>query len=767
MRRSGVRILGPLMFAAASLFPQPGVAQSIARTAVDSPPGPIPPAVMIKDSAGHVTLRATRVAQPIKIDGKLDDAIYAEVQAITDFIQQDPNEGAPISEKTEMWVLYDDRNIYVSCRCSDEHPERIVANEMRRDGRFITENDNITVGLDTFHDLRNGNVFYVTAAGGMRDTASTDERINNSDFNTVWDAKVGRFEGGWVVEIAIPFKSLRYRSVREQVWGINLRRSIRAKNEAALITRTQASWGPPAVYRFSSAATLVGLETPPASKNLEIKPYAISRVMTDLVTNPAVTNDFNKDAGFDVKYGISRSLTADFTYNTDFAQVEVDEAQINLTRFNVSYPEKREFFLEGQGLFAFGGGFIGTGGNLVGQSPTSGSVDAPTLFYSRAIGLSGGRPVPIVGGARLTGKVAKWSIGALNIESDRDAAARAARTNFTVMRVRRDLLRRSAIGALYTRRSVSTVGPGSNEVFGVDGTFSFFQNVYLSGFASRSRTEGLRGKDLAYRAQFNYAGDRYGLEMDRLVVSENFNPEVGFLRRRNFRRNFAAARFSPRPEQADKVRRYFYESSLEYTTDNNNRLESRELRGAFRTEFQSSDVLHVEYFGEHEVLPQPFEIVEGTKIPVGAYSFNHLRTAYSTGQQHRMSGTAAWEMGSFYAGEKKTATLDSRVAISRQLAIEPNISLNWVSLPQGDFSSTIFGGRTTFTVTPWMFVAALVQYASSTSSFSANLRFRWEYQPGSELFVVYTEGRDTLRHGLHPVLENRGFAVKINRLIRF
>ena len=178
-------------------------------------------------------------------------------------------------------------------------------------------------------------------------------------------------------------------------------------------------------------------------------------------------------------------------------------------------------------------------------------------------------------------------------------------------------------------------------------------------------------------------------------------------------------------------------------------------------------MLHVEYFGEYEVLAQPFEIAEGIKIPVGGYGFNHLRMAFSSGQQHRMSGTAAWEMGSFYAGDKKTAAFDSRVAITRQLAIEPNISLNWVSLPQSDFTTTILGGRTTFTVTPWMFVAALVQYASSTSSLSTNLRFRWEYQPGSELFLVYTEGRDTLPQGLRPALENRVFVVKINRLIRF
>ena len=389
--------------------------------------------VLTRDASGF-TVRATRITTPMTIDGRLDEAVYAQVPAITEYIQQEPSEGAPITERTESWVMFDDANLYIVCRCWDSHPERIVANDMRRDSTNLRQNDNFAVVLDTFHDRRNGFLFYVTPAGGMFDGATSDERINNADWNTVWEAKTTRFPGGWVAEMAIPFRSLRYGPGREQVWGINLRRTIRAKNEYAYITPLKRSWGIIALFRTSAAATLQGLEVPAPGKNLEIKPSAISRVTTDLLANPAVRNEVKPDVGVDVKYGVTKSLTADFTYNTDFAQVEADEVQVNLTRFSLLFPEKRNFFLVGQGLFTFGG--VGGGSPpLPGTSPSSGSSDAPTIFYSRRIGLESGRAVPIIGGGRLSGRAGKWTIGALNIASDVDPVVNAARTDVTVLRV--------------------------------------------------------------------------------------------------------------------------------------------------------------------------------------------------------------------------------------------------------------------------------------------------------------------------------------------
>ena len=723
------------------------------------------PEVRARNEKG-VTIRATRITTPMRLDGRLDEAFYEQIRPIAAFEQQDPREGDPISERTEAWVLYDDKNLYVACRCWDENPGRIVANDMRRDSSNLRQNDNFGVFLDTFNDKRNGFIFYVTPVGGMLDGAITDERGYNPDWNTVWDAKVSRSGDGWFSELAIPFKSLRYAPSLDQVWGITLRRTIRGKNEYAYTTPMRPQWGVGAFFRASAAATLVGVETPPAGLNMEIKPYAISRVTTDLVTKPAVRNDAEPDAGVDVKYGITKSITADFTYNTDFAQVEADEVQVNLTRFNLQFPEKRDFFLEGQGTFTFGSVF-GAGGGVAGSGGTSGGSDAPTIFYSRQIGLYAGRAVPILGGGRVSGRAGRYSLGALNISSDDDAAVGAEQTNFTVLRLRRDILRRSTIGVLFTRRSVSTVAPGSNEVYGLDGNFAFFQNVYASAYIAKSRTEGRSGRDLSYRGNVSYTNDRYSLQVDRAFVGDNFNPEVGFLARSSFRRNFAVAKFTPRPAKSTRIRKSYYETSFNYTTDNSNRLESREWASAARVELQNSDVFHLEYFQDYELLKRTFTPATGISFPAGGYEFQHVRGAWSAGQQHRLSGTAAVDVGSFYDGTKKTASLNARYGFSSQLGVEPNISLNWISRAGRTTTVKATGARTTFTLTPRMFVAALVQYASSSNSFTTNFRFRWEYQPGSEIFVVYTDGRDTIAPSGQESLQTRGFVVKINKLIRF
>jgi hypothetical protein len=477
-----------------------------------------------------------------------------------------------------------------------------------------------------------------------------------------------------------------------------------------------------------------------------------------LTTSPSVRNDFSPDAGVDVKYGITKSLTADVTYNTDFAQVEIDEAQINLTRFNLNFPEKREFFLEGQGLFEFG---RPTGTGSV-QSP-----NAPAIFYSRRIGLSGSRAVPVIGGGRLTGRAGPWVIGAFNMETDDEETARAVQTNFTVVRVRRNILRRSNVGGIYTRRSVSTVGPGANDVAGLDLNLGLLDNIYFTNYIARSRTASLEGDDLAYRSVFHYNSDRYGLAIDRQVVESHFNPEVGFMRRSDFRRSFGELRLSPRPRNHPFVRRLSYNASLDYLTDNRNVLESRELQGTFRTDFHSGDSLTVDHARLFEQLPAPFQIARTVQIPIGGYDFQNTRIAYSAGGQRALSGTIAMEAGSFYSGDRTALDYRGRVDLSPQFGLEPTITFNWIDLPQGRFHTAIAGGRAVYTMSPRMLATALIQHSSATNALSTNVRFRWEYQPGSELFVVFFEGRSTESpRGLEP-LQNRGVIVKVTRLFRW
>ena len=723
---------------------------------------PVPPAVMARDATGHITVRAVRIVEPIVVDGRLDDPVYREIPPIDGFVQQLPDEGAPASEPTEIWIFFDDRNIYLAARCWDSQPDRMVANEMARDSRALWRNDAVSVLFDTFHDRRNGIGFMVNPLGGLFDNLVTDERNVNSDWNTVWDAKTSLFDEGWIVEMVIPFKSLRYQPGGAQTWGVNISRRVQWKNETSFLSPVPTSLDRRGMLQISAAATLVGIEPPTTSRNLEVKPYAISGALTDRDATPATSNDVTGDLGVDVKYGLTRSLIADFTVNTDFAQVEADEQQVNLTRFSLFFPEKREFFLEGQGIFAFGSPNDTRRRNA---RPS----DTPVIFFSRRIGLDGGEEVPILAGGRMTGRAGAYSVGLLNIQTGDSETADALSTNFSVVRLKRDLLRRSNVGLIYTRRSQLIDTDGINQVYGADANFRFYENVNLSSYYARTDTPGIDadGGDASYRGRFEYTGDRYGVEVEHLsTVDEEFNPEIGFVRRDDFRRNFAQLRFSPRPRAIPWLRRVISQGSIDYITDTTGVLETREGKLRLELELENSDKWHVEYTDSFEGLQEGFEIADDIVLPVGSYSFRDVRTEYELGPQRRISGRLTFSRGSFFGGTRTEVGYQGRVVITPRLAVEPRITVNDVDLPQGPFTTTLVSTRTSFTVSPRMFIAALLQFNSSGDSLDPNVRFRWEYEPGSDLFVVYSDGRDTGFDGF-PRLQNRSFVVKFTRLFRF
>ena len=724
---------------------------------LDGPPPPVPPETISRDGSGRATIRAVRLTSSLRLDGQLDEAVYASVPPMSDFIQSDPQEGMPATEKTEVWVFYDEDYVYVSARCWESHPERMVVNVMQRDSSNIMQNENFGFMFDTFYDQRNGVLFIVTPIGGSTDGQVIDRRWSR-DWNTVWNAETARFEGGWTVEIAVPFKSLRYGPGRTQVWGFNARRINRWKNEVSHLTRVPNTYAMSGLFQASLSATMVGLEVPSGAKNVEIKPFAIANVASDLNVAPKILNDLNWNGGVDVKYGITQNLTADFTYNTDFAQVEADEQQVNLTRFSLFFPEKREFFLENRGTFAFGGAGVSRGGAT--------SSDTPILFYSRRIGLNQGRAVPIQVGGRLTGRLGAFNLGVINIQTDDEPVSGAHGTNFSVVRVKRDVLRKSSIGVIFTGRSVGQSGLGTNEAYGVDGTFAFFDNLFMNTYWAQTRTDGLSGEDTSYRAQLDYAGDRYGVQLERLVVGANFNPEVGFVRRDDMRRSFGQFRFSPRPD-SDIIRQFSLTGSVSYIENGVGRLEARDLDGEFEIDFHSSDRFTAGYSRAYEFLPRPFRIAPDVTLPIGGYDHASWRVGVNFGQQRMISGNLSAEWGTFFSGHTTAISFQrARTILSSQLSVEPTYSVNWVDLVEGSFTTHLVGSRVTYTMTPRMFASSLLQYSSNSHEVLANLRLRWEYQPGSELFVVYTEQRDA-RAVRFPALANRTFVVKINRLFRF
>ena len=750
--------IGWVVSAAVALAQAP--APTPARAA--GPPPPTLPATIARDDRGLATVRAVRVATPLRIDGRLDEDVYSRLLPASDFIQMEPNGGQPATEKTEVWVFYDDDHVYVAFRAWESQPERRVVNEMRRDSNNIRQGDSVEFAFDTFRDRRNAILFEANSLGARTDLQSTNERQFSADWNPVWTLKAGVFEGGWTIEAAVPFKSIRYGPGREQDWGFQARRTNKAKNEIAYLTKVPPALGlGRADFSASLYANLIGLEAPPLSRTLELKPFAIADLTTDNVSTPTRVADLAADAGLDAKYSITKNLTADLTLNTDFAQVEADEQQVNLTRFSLFFPEKRDFFLENQGLFTFGNNTFSPGANAA-------TSDLPVLFYSRRIGLVGSREVPILGGGRVTGRVGRYSIGLVDMQTRASSAAASAATNFSVVRIKRDMLRRSSIGVLATARSRAQALTGSNQVAGIDGTFAFFNNLTFATYYARTWSEGLPGNDSSYRAQMEYGGDRYGVQLERLSIDRNFNPEVGFLRRSDLRKNFAQLRFSPRPRRLKQVRKLSSVGQFTYIEDSAGRLTTRIGDGEFAVEFQNSDRLALGINDDYELLLRPFTVVPGARVPVGGYRFTTGRVGFTMGQQRRLSGAVLVERGSFYGGDRTTVTYNrSRINVSPRLAVEPSVSLNWLDLPGGRFSAKLVGARTTFTLTPLLFASALVQYNSSTHTASANARLRWEYRPGSELFVVYNEERDSAAALGRPDLLNRAVIVKVNRFLRF
>ncbi len=509
--------------------------------------------------------------------------------------------------------------------------------------------------------------------------------------------------------------------------------------------------------RMASAATLVGIEAPEGTRNIELRPYVIS----DLRTNrPAgISNEVSADFGIDAKYGVTSSMTFDLTYNTDFAQVEIDEQQVNLTRFGLFLPEKREFFLEGQGVFDFAGS---GGGRRLGGAASL----IPHVFFSRRIGLSEGTPEPVQLGGRLMGRVGPLSVGLLNIQTESAHVGNAEATNFSVVRIKSDVLRRSNVGVILTNRSHSLTGEGANLVYGADANMLFFENVQLNAFFARSSEAETGGDRNSYRAQAQYDSDRYGIQGEILRVGDAFSPEVGFLLRDDFRRTFASARFSPRPTSNRYVRKLSWEASVDRFVTGADILETRKEMGIFSVEFNSSDQLSIDFSRNLEFLDEPFEVADDLVVSAGRYRFNEANLGLQLGPHRKVSGMLNLSRGGFFDGDRTGIGYTGRVELNSQFAVEPRVSFDWISLPSAKTRVTLLGVRPILTITPRMYIGALVQYNSSTEALETNFRWRWEFEPGSDLFVVYTDGRDTTGRGFSRLV-SRGLAIKFTRFFRF
>ena len=667
-------------------------------------------------------ITTSRIENSIVVDGILDEPEWNLAQPVMDFIQRDPRTGEPATERTEVRLLYDDQNLYLGVYCFDSAGSKgIVVNDIRRDFD-PRDSDGFVIILDTFDDDRNGFMFNFNALGAKFDMQAGDNgRKRNSDWDGIWYVKTQITESGWQAEVAIPFKTLRFSNQDQQIWGVNFQRRIRRTNESAQWSLVPRPYAPD---RVSRAGRLEGLSGLRPGRNLYVKPY----LTAPLIRRQGDDVDFVPDAGFDLKYGLGSQLTLDLTVNTEFSQVEADQQQINLTRFSLFFPEKREFFLENATIFEFGpGSRAGTLTNFRDLIP----------FFSRKIGLSGNGLVPILGGGRLSGRAGKYTLGLLSLQVDEFEDIPA--TNFSMVRVSRDIFGSSVLGGIFINKQLTH--QDFNRTYGADANFTFFDFLNLSSFLLKTETPKIPGQDAAGRFGINWTDPLLSLEASYLSIQKNFNPEVGFVPRTEIRK--AAGSFAVRPRPGDRIpsiREFEPSLNVEYITDQKNILTTRTVEGRFLVQFQKGAAIWFERKSNFERLTEPFQIRKDQVIPVGDYSFNRYTLSMSTDRSRTFGGSLKTAAGSFFDGDKNSYSLTGRFQRPQYLA-EVSWSRDHLNLPSGNFDTDLVATRLNYSFNPRVFLNALIQYNSDLQEINTNIRFNFIYKPLSDVFWVYNERR--------------------------
>ena len=529
-------------------------------------------------------------------------------------------------------------------------------------------------------------------------------------------------ESGWQAEMAIPFKTLRFRDNERQVWGVNFLRRIRRKNEVGYWTRVPR---PYRLSRVSLAGELAGIDGIRQGHNLYVKPY----LLAPLECREEDDVDFLPDAGFDLKYGVTSGLTLDLTVNTDFAQVEADEQQINLTRFSLFFPEKREFFLENASIFQFG-------------SPVFGFQASRDLipFFSRRIGISEGRLVPILGGVRLSGTAGKYRLGILSMQTD--DFEETPSTNFSVARFRRDILLNSDIGAIFVNKQAG--GGQFNRTYGVDANLNFLRNLDVASFLLKTDTSETQGKDTAGDLRVIWNDQLLDIRGQYLSIQEDFKLEVGFVPRTGIRKSKGEFTLKPRPgESIPWIREFRPSVEIDYVTNQENVLETRTSEQGISISFENGGNFWFTRRDRFERLEEAFEIRDGQELPVGDYNFTEYSTSFNSDRSRMFGGNVTLRTGEFWDGDKDSFQLEFEFQPGYQFGAEVSWSYDDITLPSGDFTTNLVTSLWRYSFTPDMFLNALIQYNSTQKEISSNIRFNFTYKPLSDLFLVYNERRSS------------------------
>lgn len=719
-------------------------------------------------------VHAVRFERPPELDGLISEEIWNSIPPAKDFVQQNPDEGALSTQRTEVRIGFDENNLYFGIICFDTEPERIVVTQNRRDGS-LEDTDSVQLLIDAYNDGQNAFVFgtsptgiefdaQVTKAGQTRGSGGGPARAGggagaqragaaafNLNWDAVWRVRSQITERGWESEIAIPFRTLRYRPGSDQTWGLNISRNIRRRNELSF-------WSPVSrAFQFSQielAGKLHGIEAH-THRNLKLLPYVIGGLSQDF-RRAEGRSDAEIDGGLDVKYSLTPGLTLDGTVNTDFAQVEVDDVQINLTRFDLFFPEKRPFFLENSGFFEFG------------------SPREVEIFFSRRIGLDENRQeVPIDAGGRVSGKMGKYQVGFLNMQT-RHVDGRAPSNNYAVARVSRELPNRSSIGVIgVNRQSVGDrEGVGAyNRTFGADANIGIGKYANWFTYVAGTRTPGREGEAHAYSSRLDFDDATHRVSVSYLEVGGNFNPEVGFVRRVRFRKPSASYRYTYYPKKGAwrtiEPHAFFQNWYTLGTNDKESGFEHYHLD----SRLQNGGRLGLAYNRNFERISKPFVVFPGVTIPIGRYQFGETIANFQSDPSATLFGGGTFAVGDFYSGEITALGLTGGVRKGQNLTWTFSWSRNNIDLPVGAFNTDLASLRFNWSITPKSYFQTLSQYSNRTNQLSHNIRLGLLSTSSTGLFVVYNAGmlmRDYMDpHSVERRIETQAFFIKFNYLLDY
>ena len=681
---------------------------------------------------------AHRTFGSIEIDGDFNESDWQAAKPVGQFSQVEPDAGEPMTLPTEVRILYDAENIYFGFTCFDSDVSKIIANDMRRDARELHENDYVFLILDTYNDRRSGVAFRVNALGAVQDTAVTN---SGDSFNRDWDAVVdcqSRIHSDrWTSEISIPFGQLRFKESEQMAWGLNLSRGIRRTNEEGTWAPVPSSYGGRAKYRTAYMGNLIGLEGIKPKKQIEILPYilpGLSRIEED----DEMDEEF--EIGLDLKYGVTTNLIADLTFNTDFAQVEADEEQVNLTRFSLFFPEKRPFFLEGAGLFDFG-------------VPRASFRRPPPLllFYSRRIGIEEGHPIPIIGGGKITGKMGPYGVGLLNVFTDKfhtddsitdpDEVVDLSRTNYSVLRMTRDLFSGSRVGLI----AINKQDPDNyNRAGGLDFSYRPADRLEIRGLWARttdSKDEVDVGGGDAWYIGSNWQDNLFDLSAGYTDIGDNFNPEVGYVRRTGSRRVHSDMQYTPRPRKFG-IREIQVGPEIDYILTQENELETREITFGGRIELDNGERITLQAKRTEEYLEEEFDVYDDVIIPIGKYEFNSFRVMAETDESKMFAGQFGVEVGDFYDGTSRGFSIDGKFKPNGRFVVETQYQFARVELPADSFNANVLASRAVYSFSTRFFAKLFAQWNSADDVVSTNFLLNYIYRPGSDFYLVFNQVYD-------------------------